>query len=77
MLSSPLNGTKELIPDEKYGVVYTKEENFVEKLGEMLEDNEKLEELGNRGYTFVKNNFDWEQLSVKICQIFEKIVVKN
>ena len=77
VLSSPLNGTKELIPDEKYGVVYTKEENFVEKLGEMLEDNEKLEELGNRGHTFVKNNFDWEQLSVKICQIFEKIVVKN
>lgn len=77
VLSSPLNGTKELIPDEKYGVVYSKEENFVEKLGEMLEDNEKLEELGNRGHTFVKNNFDWEQLSVKICQIFEKIVVKN
>lgn len=74
VLSTPLNGTIELFPDKKYGVIYSKQENFVKDLSQILNDKENLEKLGNDGYLHVKNNYDWKHLSLKIFEIFEKTI---
>ena len=74
VLSTPLNGTIEVLPDKKYGVVYSNQESFVKNLSQILNDNENLEKLGNDGYLHVKNNYDWKHLSLKIFEIFEKTI---
>ncbi len=74
VLSTPLNGTMELLPERKYGVVYSKQENFVSDLSQILNGKENLKKIGADGYEHVKNNYDWKFLSLRIFKIFEKII---
>ncbi|MDC0523643.1 glycosyltransferase, partial [Nitrosopumilus sp.] len=42
VLSTPLSGTKELLPDEKFGILYSNSDNFVNTLSTLLLDKNKL-----------------------------------
>lgn len=77
VLSTPLEGTKELLPNEDFGIVYADLDKFTEKLHELLSDDQKLQELGDRGYRFVRQNHDWDILSQMLLDKFEKILHKN
>ena len=71
VLSTPLYGTKELLPNENYGILYSKSNNFVETLANSLQDKNKLEELSKLGYSYVKENHDWEVLTDKLLEKFQ------
>ena len=74
VLSTPLKGTKELLLDGKYGVTYSKQNNFVFNLDHMLNNKEELNNLGEKGYSYVTKNHDWSHLTEKLFHIFEKII---
>ena len=76
VLSTPLDGTVEILPDEKFGIIYATQNDFVKKLSELLTDDTKLEELGKQGYEYVIHNHDWDILSNKIIEKFESIKSK-
>ena len=74
VLSTPLRGTKELLPNEGYGIIYSESNNFVETLSNFLQDKNKLEKLGNLGYSYVKEIHDWEILTDKLLEKFQVII---
>ena len=69
-----LKGTKELLPNEDFGIIYADSENFVETLSVSLQNKEKLNELGMRGYAYVKENHDWSILSNNLLNKFKKTI---
>lgn len=76
VLSTPLSGTKEVLPDEKYGIIYSDSNKFVQTLSDLLLNTERLTQLGNNGYIYTKNNHDWEILSKKILNSFKELIKK-
>ena len=74
VLSTPLAGTVEILPNESFGIVYSTEDNFVNKLNELLSDEIKLNELGKNGYDYVIKNHDWAILSKKIVEKFKSVM---
>ena len=77
VLSTPLSGTKEVLPDETYGIVYSNSNQFVQTISDLLMNSERLAELGNNGYVYTKNNHDWNILSNKLEQLFKKLIIKK
>lgn len=77
VLSTPLQGTKELLSYEEVGIVYSTSEKFVETLSSLLLDKTELQELGKRGYTYVRKNHDWESISNILLEKFESLVMHN
>jgi glycosyltransferase involved in cell wall biosynthesis len=68
VLSTPLNGTKEILLDETFGIIYSQKNNFVEKLSELLLDKSKLHEIGQNGFEYVIKNHDWKHLSKQMIE---------
>ena len=77
VLSTPLNGTKELLPDESYGIIYSDSNNFAENLSDLLSDKNKLERLGKHAFDYVQKNHDWKILSEKLIEKFESMIQKS
>jgi glycosyltransferase involved in cell wall biosynthesis len=73
VLSTPLNGTKEILLNEKYGIIYSKQKKFVAKLLEILDSESKLKEIGENGFEYVIENHDWDVLSKKMIEKLENI----
>ena len=74
VLSTPLKGTIELLPDERFGIVYSSSEKFIQSLINLLLDEEKLEKLKTKGYEYVLNNHEWNKLTKNLLLDFESIV---
>ena len=70
VLSTPLAGTKELLPDEKYGILYSSSENFTKTLSSLLLNKDRLEKLGIQAYEYAQKNHDWKILSNQLLQKF-------
>jgi len=70
VVSTPLEGTKEILLDDKYGIIYSTEREFVVKLSELLDDKLKMEKIGEKGFEYVTKNHDWKKLS---SQLIKKI----
>ncbi len=77
VLSTPLRGTKELLPNEDYGIVYSTSENFVNTISELLINEQKLYDLGKKAFAYVTENHDWKILSEKIIEQFQKLIKHN
>ncbi|MBS3923056.1 MAG: glycosyltransferase [Nitrosarchaeum sp.] len=74
VLSTPLSGTKEMLPDEKYGIIYSELEDFVITLPTLLLNKDRLERLGKQASEYVHKNHDWEILSEQLLVKFESLV---
>jgi glycosyltransferase involved in cell wall biosynthesis len=74
VLSTPLIGTKETLLNEEYGIIYSTEREFVVKLSELLDDELKLKEIGEKGFEYIIKNHDWKKLS---SQLIKKIYGMN
>ncbi len=72
VISTPLSGTKELLPDESFGIFYSSSKTFYDDMLKLLKDREILEKMSNRGYRYVCENHDWKILSEKLIKIFKK-----
>ena len=73
VLSTPLNGTKEILLNEEYGIIYSTQEKFVSKLSGILDNESKLKEIGKNGFAYVTKNHDWNVLSKKMIDKLENI----
>jgi glycosyltransferase involved in cell wall biosynthesis len=77
VLSTPLKGTVKLLPNENYGIIYSQQDDFINSLIQLLEDNEKLIELGNKGFSYVKENHYWDNLVNKLLVMFDETIKKS
>lgn len=77
VLSTPLDGTLELMPPNDYGVVYSDLDNFSKSIVELYTNNDKLSSLGKSGYDFVHDNHDWKSLTKKLISKFENLRSKT
>jgi glycosyltransferase involved in cell wall biosynthesis len=68
VVSTPLEGTKEILLDDKYGIIYSTEREFVVKLSELLDDELKMEKIGEKGFEYVTKNHDWKKLSIQLIK---------
>ena len=70
VLSTPLAGTKELLPDEKYGILYSDSQNFAKTLSTLILDKNRLNELGKLALDYAHKHHDWKILSQKLLNKF-------
>lgn len=62
VLSTPLAGTIELLPDENFGIVYSDSENFAMTLSNLLLNKNRLKLLEQKALEYVQKNHDWNVL---------------
>ncbi len=74
VLSTPLKGTIEYLPNESYGIVYSNSDQFVEKLSELISDEKYLKKLAESGYSYALQNHDWELLIDKLVAKFNQLI---
>jgi len=74
VLSTPLRGTKNILPNEDYGIVYSTNEYFVDSIIDFLKQSEKLEKLGQLGLEYILKNHDWNNLSERLLKKFEYVI---
>lgn len=74
VLSTPLNGTKELLPNEQFGILYSTSDDFVKNLSILLSEKNNLNELGKLAYNYVQKNHDWDILSNQLITKFESLI---
>ena len=77
VLSTPLKGTVELLPDESFGIVYSSQNDFVNTLLALLSNTQKLNELGKNGLLHIQENYYWDALTDKLLLMFEDIIQKH
>lgn len=77
VLSTPLKGTVELLPNENFGIVYSQQNSFIDSLIILLEDKEKLTELGNKGFCYVKENHYWNSLVDELIILFNETIERS
>lgn len=75
VLSTPLEGTIELLPNEKFGIMYSKSEDFIKHISELINSQKSLEKLGIAGHDYVQNNHNWEKLSEKLLIEFNDCII--
>ena len=73
VLSTPLEGTVELLPNETFGIKYATSENFVQKISELTK-SQSLDELGLAGNEYVQHNHNWEKLSQNLLTQFKNLI---
>jgi glycosyltransferase involved in cell wall biosynthesis len=76
VLSTPLTGTKELLPSNNYGIIYSKLTDFHQTIIDLLSDMVYLSKLAKEGYTYSHENHDWSVLSNILISKFEKLITK-
>ena len=77
VLSTPLPGTQELLPDETFGILYSTSESFAKNLSDLLLEKDRLKQLGRQACEYVQKNHDWEILSDQLILKFESLIKKS
>jgi glycosyltransferase involved in cell wall biosynthesis len=77
VLSTPLNGTKKILLNGEYGMIYSTERDFVVKLSELLDNELKLKEIGEKGFEYVVKNHDWQKLSNQLIKKIDDVSRKE
>tara|TARA_B100001750_G_scaffold171354_1_gene139664 strand:- start:64 stop:1260 length:1197 start_codon:yes stop_codon:yes gene_type:complete len=76
VLSTPLKGTKELLPSKDYGIIYSELSDFHQAITDLLTNTDELFELSKKGHTYSRENHDWAILSSRLIAKFEKLISK-
>jgi glycosyltransferase involved in cell wall biosynthesis len=74
VLSTPLKGTVELLPNENFGIIYSEQFNFINSIISLLKDKNKLIKLGNSGFDHIKKNYYWDNLIDQLFIIFNNLL---
>ena len=77
VLSTPLRGTVELLPNESYGIVYSTLDKFIDSLVNLFQNQEKLNQLGKNGLEYIQKNHYRDKVSENLLVIFKDIVSKS
>jgi|TARA_B110000495_G_scaffold195972_1_gene204210 glycosyltransferase involved in cell wall biosynthesis len=73
VLATPLKGLMYDLPADKGIIKYANLDDFHKMIINMIEDK-NIQEIGDRGREFVKNDFTWEKISEKILAKAIKII---
>jgi glycosyltransferase involved in cell wall biosynthesis len=78
-LVTPLRGLLHDFPEDECGLIYSKIEEFPDKIISLLENKKKLKVKGELGLKFIKENFTWNKAAEKWINEFELIIqnIKN
>jgi len=76
VLSTPLTGTKELLPSKNYGIIYSELVDFPKTIINLLSDMKSLSELSENGYSYSHKNHDLFVLSDTLISKLEKLISK-
>ena len=74
VLSTPLKGTVELLPNENYGIVYSQLDDFISSIEKLLQNKAHLDKLGENGFSYVKKNHYWDSLADQLIKIFDNLI---
>jgi glycosyltransferase involved in cell wall biosynthesis len=66
VLATPLPGMVAILPDERYGVIYSDIDDFAENTVKLLKDDEKIRTVGEKGLRYVKKKHDWNEIAQKL-----------
>jgi glycosyltransferase involved in cell wall biosynthesis len=77
VLSTPLSGTQELLPDETFGILYTTSEFFIKSISSLLLEKDRLKKLGEQACEYAQKNHDWQILSNQLLEKFEFLIKKS
>ena len=77
VLSTPLKGTVELLPNENYGIVYSQLDDFISSIEKLLQNKTQLDKLGENGFSYVKKNHYWDSLADQLIKIFDNLIKKQ
>ena len=70
VLSTPLDGTIELLPNENFGIVYSNSQDFAKTLSNWLLNKNKLKILEKNALEYVLKNHDWKVLTSQLLNKF-------
>ncbi len=75
ILATDVGGISESCKDGETCLLIKKGDSsdWTNKISILLDDKEKMKEMGNRGYRYVSENFSWD----KIAADFIKIIQSN
>jgi len=74
VLSTPLKGTVELLPNENYGIVYSQLDDFISSIEKLLQNKTQLDKLGENGFSYIKKNHYWDSLADQLIKIFDNLI---
>ena len=77
VLSTPLSGTQELLPDDTFGILYSTSESFAKNLSNLLMEKDRLKQLGQQACKYVQKNHNWDILSDQLLQKLESIIINS
>ncbi len=77
VLSTPLKGTVELLPNENYGIVYSQLDDFISSIEKLLQNKTQLDKLGENGFSYIKKNHYWDSLADQLIKIFDNLIKKQ
>ncbi|MGY5148965.1 MAG: glycosyltransferase family 4 protein [Candidatus Nitrosopumilus sp. bin_68KS] len=74
VIATNVGGIPELMINGKTGYLIEKgdSENLLKKILELLEDKQKMENMGSEGRKFVEENFSWERIAKKFVLDLKK-----
>ena len=74
VISTPLPGMRDMLPNEEYGVVYAKNmRELIHKSIFLLQNENLAQRLGKNGFRYVHKNHEWKGVARKL----EKILFDN
>lgn len=77
VVASPVGGTTEIIPDENFGLFCNVDEKSVyEKIEFLLNNKDKMIELGKNLHKRILSTFTWDKVANKIINIADELSVK-
>jgi glycosyltransferase involved in cell wall biosynthesis len=73
VVATNVGGIPELIEDDKTGFLVDKGDydSWIRKLSILITDNEKASEMSRKNYNFIKDNFSWETIARKFCELIK------
>ena len=74
VLATNVGGIPESIQNEKTGYLIEEGnyEKWIEKINELIQDKEKINQMGINGRDFIIKNFLWEQIANEFLEIIKK-----
>jgi glycosyltransferase involved in cell wall biosynthesis len=79
IITSDVGGVKDILLEGKTGFVIKKRdlEDYVKKLGNLINNKELRVELSSNGWNFVKEKFHYTRLTRDMEELYRKLLVKN
>jgi glycosyltransferase involved in cell wall biosynthesis len=74
VMATRLPGTMPYLSGEEQGIVYAELTSFVDRLGDLLDQQALCEQLGTRGGQIARNHYDWKSIADSLVKTIEEVI---